>query len=92
MACPQHDPTNGVVNPNISNEIIEVQVRIMVEILPPKVFNIINNMSIEPMFCKHFIDESQHFQKNQWLHDKAFTCHSKMHNESKCIHSHLRHP
>jgi hypothetical protein len=49
----------------------------MVEILPPNIFNIINNMNIKPMFCKHFIDKSQYFQKNQWLHDKALTCHSK---------------
>jgi hypothetical protein len=35
MACPQHDPTNGVVNPNISHETIKIKAMVTIEKLPP---------------------------------------------------------
>ncbi len=33
MVCPQHGPTNGVVNPNTSHDTIEVNTMVLVEIL-----------------------------------------------------------
>jgi hypothetical protein len=55
MACPQHAPTNGVVNPNTSHDTREVNIVVLVERLPSFIFDIRNNLSIEPMFCKDFI-------------------------------------
>jgi hypothetical protein len=34
MACPQHAPTNGVVNPNTSHDTIEINIVVLVKILP----------------------------------------------------------
>jgi hypothetical protein len=52
MACPQHDPTNGVVNPNTSHESIKIKTLVTIEKLPPLFFTQVITQALTPCFIK----------------------------------------
>jgi hypothetical protein len=52
MACPQHAPTNGVVNPNTSHDTIEVNAVVMVEKLPFSSLTYAITQALNPCFAR----------------------------------------
>ncbi len=51
MACPQHDPTKGVVSLNAWHETIEVKAMVMVETLPPSSLTYAITQVMNPCFA-----------------------------------------
>ncbi len=52
MACPQHAPTNVVINPNTSHDTTEVNVMVMVEKLPPSSLTYVITQTWSPCFAR----------------------------------------
>jgi hypothetical protein len=92
MACPQHDPTNGVVNPNTSHETIKIKAMVTIEKLPPLFLTQVITSTLSPCFVRTSLTyeamafpKIYMFQKNQWSHGNLPLVIQKMHNENKCI-------